>query len=266
MAQWRNTLLIGYFAIIGATFAARAVRNAIERGRTTPDLDFVSGAHRAGAARLVGAGSEPQLPHPPRLDVRRPGALLHLPGAGDGRRGRLPGCRAGGARNPGSDRRAARRAARLSVAAGGRHFRHPADADRAADLPAAAAAAQSRARDRRRVLRLPQPRRAGERSHAAGPAVSADALSRCNRQRDPPGRRHAELRPARQRLRAVRPRMRPCTGRAPGAAGGRRHRARDHRPQRAGSAGRATARSRSRSAFMPGPPRSARSARPIRRR
>jgi adenylate cyclase len=33
MAQWRNTLLIGYFAIIGATFAARAVRNALEHGR-----------------------------------------------------------------------------------------------------------------------------------------------------------------------------------------------------------------------------------------
>jgi adenylate cyclase len=33
IAQWRNTLLIGYFGIIGATFAARAVRNALERGR-----------------------------------------------------------------------------------------------------------------------------------------------------------------------------------------------------------------------------------------
>ncbi len=33
MAQWRNGLLLGYFGIIGATFAARAVRNAIERGR-----------------------------------------------------------------------------------------------------------------------------------------------------------------------------------------------------------------------------------------
>jgi adenylate cyclase len=33
MAQWRNTLLIGYFGIIGATFAARAVRNAVEHGR-----------------------------------------------------------------------------------------------------------------------------------------------------------------------------------------------------------------------------------------
>jgi adenylate cyclase len=32
LAQWRNNLLIGYFAIIGATFAARAVRNALERG------------------------------------------------------------------------------------------------------------------------------------------------------------------------------------------------------------------------------------------
>jgi adenylate cyclase len=33
LAQWRNNLLIGYFSIIGATFAARAVRNALERGR-----------------------------------------------------------------------------------------------------------------------------------------------------------------------------------------------------------------------------------------
>jgi adenylate cyclase len=33
IAQWRNNLLIGYFSIIGATFAARAVRNALERGR-----------------------------------------------------------------------------------------------------------------------------------------------------------------------------------------------------------------------------------------
>ena len=33
LAQWRNGLLLGYFGIIGATFAARAVRNALERGR-----------------------------------------------------------------------------------------------------------------------------------------------------------------------------------------------------------------------------------------
>jgi len=33
IAQWRNNLLIGYFSIIGATFVARAVRNALERGR-----------------------------------------------------------------------------------------------------------------------------------------------------------------------------------------------------------------------------------------
>ena len=33
LAQWRNALLLGYFGIIGATFAARAVRNALERGR-----------------------------------------------------------------------------------------------------------------------------------------------------------------------------------------------------------------------------------------
>lgn len=33
LARWHNGLLIGYFAIIGATFGARAVRNALERGR-----------------------------------------------------------------------------------------------------------------------------------------------------------------------------------------------------------------------------------------
>ena len=33
LAQWRNGLLIGYFVIIGATFGARAIRNAVERGR-----------------------------------------------------------------------------------------------------------------------------------------------------------------------------------------------------------------------------------------
>jgi adenylate cyclase len=33
LAQWRNGLLIGYFSIIGLTFGARAVRNALERGR-----------------------------------------------------------------------------------------------------------------------------------------------------------------------------------------------------------------------------------------
>ena len=33
IARWRNTLLTWYFAIIGAAFAARWVRNALERGR-----------------------------------------------------------------------------------------------------------------------------------------------------------------------------------------------------------------------------------------
>jgi adenylate cyclase len=32
IAQWHNQLLIGYFSIIGAAFAARAVRNVLERG------------------------------------------------------------------------------------------------------------------------------------------------------------------------------------------------------------------------------------------
>jgi adenylate cyclase len=33
IAEWRNGLLIGYFAIIGATFGARAIRNVLERSR-----------------------------------------------------------------------------------------------------------------------------------------------------------------------------------------------------------------------------------------
>jgi adenylate cyclase len=33
IAQWRDGLLIGYFAIIGAAFGARAIRNMLERGR-----------------------------------------------------------------------------------------------------------------------------------------------------------------------------------------------------------------------------------------
>ena len=31
--RWRNTLLIGYFSIIGVTFGARTIRNLLERGR-----------------------------------------------------------------------------------------------------------------------------------------------------------------------------------------------------------------------------------------
>jgi adenylate cyclase len=33
IAEWRNGLLLAYFSIIGATFVARAVRNALEHGR-----------------------------------------------------------------------------------------------------------------------------------------------------------------------------------------------------------------------------------------
>jgi len=33
IAEWRNNLVLGYFAIIGATFGARAIRNLIERSR-----------------------------------------------------------------------------------------------------------------------------------------------------------------------------------------------------------------------------------------
>jgi adenylate cyclase len=33
LAEWRNNLVLGYFAIIGATFGARAIRNLLERSR-----------------------------------------------------------------------------------------------------------------------------------------------------------------------------------------------------------------------------------------
>src|SRR5262249_58404437 len=33
LAEWRNNLVLGYFAIIAATFGARAIRNLIERSR-----------------------------------------------------------------------------------------------------------------------------------------------------------------------------------------------------------------------------------------
>src|SRR5262249_59514916 len=40
IAQWRNQILVGYFAIIGTAFADRAVRNVLERGGKR--LDYLS--------------------------------------------------------------------------------------------------------------------------------------------------------------------------------------------------------------------------------
>ena len=85
IAQWKDNLLNWYFSIIGAAFIAREIRNLIERRRKRLVSLSYPGPDRAGAARLVGAGGEPQLSSAACRDVRRPGALLDLPGAGDRR-------------------------------------------------------------------------------------------------------------------------------------------------------------------------------------
>ena len=198
-----------------------------------PGHDLVSRPHRARAARMVGAGSKPQLSSPARLDVRRARALLDLPGAGERGRKGLPARGPRRARGARPHRRAARRAPRLPAAPAGRPVGDPAGAHGAAELSPDRAAAQRRARGRRALLRLPQSRRARGRSHAAGPALRAHALYRGAEQRHPRGARHAELHRARQPVRAVRARARPGAGGAPGAAGGRRDRAGDGRAQRA---------------------------------
>ena len=86
IAQWKDSLLNGYFSIIGAAFVAREIRNLLERRRKRLDRDVVSRADRSRAARLVGAGGEPQLPSAACLDVRRASAMLDLPRARDGGR------------------------------------------------------------------------------------------------------------------------------------------------------------------------------------
>ena len=100
-----------------------------------PRVVVVSRADRPGAPGLVGAGGKPELPLGARGDVRRAGALLDLPGAGDGGRGVLSAAGRRRAGNPGAHRRAIRRAARLPVAANRRHLGGAAGSHRAADLP-----------------------------------------------------------------------------------------------------------------------------------
>ena len=81
LAQWRNGLLLGYFGIIGATFAARAVRNGLERGRR----HLITISYPGRTVRVPAAGrcwKRAQLSPPARLDVRRTRTLLDLPGAG----------------------------------------------------------------------------------------------------------------------------------------------------------------------------------------
>ena len=67
--------------------SAAAVEDDANTQSQAAHLDILSRADRAGTARVVGPGGEPQLPPAPRLHVRRQGALLDLPGAGDRRRG-----------------------------------------------------------------------------------------------------------------------------------------------------------------------------------
>ena len=205
IAQWKDNLLNWYFSIIGAAFIAREIRNLIERRRK----------------RLVSLSYPGRIVRVPRgWSVLEASRSFHLPHAAMcGGRARCSTCRVrvtGGEEfcPPAANdeqatlephRRPAGCAPGLPVAAAGRYLGRAAGSHRAADLPGDGAAARRRARGRRAVLRLPQPRRPVQRSPAAGFAVCADAVCRGRRQRDPRLRRHAELCRVRQHLRAVRP-------------------------------------------------------------
>ncbi len=105
--QWKDNLLNWYFSIIFAAFMAREIRNLVERRRKGLVEATLSGTDREHSARLVGAGGKPQLSSAARRDVRRPGALLDLPRAGDRGPGELSAAREGraGPRWRGSTRR-----------------------------------------------------------------------------------------------------------------------------------------------------------------
>ena len=120
-----------------------------------PGLAVLSGPDGAGAAGVVGAGGEPQLSSAACRDVRRPGALLDLPGAGDGGQGVLSAAGQRRAAHVGAHRGTAGRPAGVSVAPGGRYFGRAPGANGAAGLSGGGSATQPRARDRRAVLRLP---------------------------------------------------------------------------------------------------------------
>ena len=218
--QWRNRLITGYFIIIGAVFAARTARNALERGRKR----LVTISYPGRNARVPRGWSVLEASRsfylPARRHVRRSSALFDLPGARHIGRGVLPASRRGRTGDAQSYRRGARRAPCLSIAPARRHFSRPAGAHREADLPAGGAATRCRARNRRAVLRFSQLGRAGERSDRAGPALRVEALHRGHRQRHPLGRRHGQLHRARQHLCSVRPRTRACASGPAGLASG----------------------------------------------
>ena len=127
-------------------------------------------AERVGAAGLLGARSEPHGAGPPRVAVRRPGPLLHLPGTGDGRgRHAAPGL-GPGAPHARAVRRRHRHQARLPAPADARPRRdaalrrRPTPGRGRADAPGRGG--QPRARTRRAVLRP-------ARFHAAGRRLAA---------------------------------------------------------------------------------------------
>ena len=86
MRRWLDGLLLVYVGLIGATFAARGVRNMVERRRRGLVTISLSEPYRSCAARMVGAGGEPRFPYRARIELRRAGEMLDLPGARDQRR------------------------------------------------------------------------------------------------------------------------------------------------------------------------------------
>ena len=206
IAQWKDNLLNWYFSIIGAAFIAREIRNLLERrSKRLVSMSYPGRTVRVPRGwSVLEASRSFHLPHAAMCGG--PGALLDLPGAGDGRRGVLP---AGGQRRAGDAAAASARSPDVRLAC---QLRPQGDISVVPLVRTArpvyradGAATQRRARGRRAVLRFPQSRRPVERSSAAGSALCADAVCRGRWQRHPRLRRHAELRRVRQHLRAVRP-------------------------------------------------------------
>ena len=233
LAQWRNGLLLGYFGLIGAIFVARAVRNALERGRR----HLVTISYPGRTVRV-----------PRGWSVLEASRSFHLPHASMcGGRARCSTCRVRVSAGEKACPPAApdERAALERIGA-------PPDVRLACQLrPQGDLSVIPLVRTERPNYRPTAPRRSAEREVVV---LYCDFLNRAELAADHmpqdllyvltlyieglsnairAARGTAELHRARQPVRAVRARARPGAGGAPGAAGGRRDRAGDGRAQRA---------------------------------
>ena len=135
LSNWRDGILTAYFCIIGAAFGARELRNFLERrSQRLVSISFPGRTVRVPRNWTVLEASRSfHLPHASMCGGT--GALLHLPGPGDGGRGELPAGRRRRAGHARPHRCARRCASRLSTAPAGRRFDRAAGAHRASGLP-----------------------------------------------------------------------------------------------------------------------------------